>query len=72
MRDEMVFAALRCKRPKWVVLVGLLAGKRWTEEELFYGPDEVGGLRGGLWGGLESAGGRSWQEERPACGANLR
>lgn len=41
MRDEMVFAALRCKRPKWLVLLSLMRGKHWTEDELFYRPDEV-------------------------------
>ena len=41
MRDEMVFAALRCKRPKWLVFWDLMRGKRFVEEELFYAPDEV-------------------------------
>jgi hypothetical protein len=56
MRDEMVFAALRCKRPKWVVLAGLLAGRRWTEAELFYSPDEVGGEVERTWGAVGSWG----------------
>ena len=42
MRDEMVYAALRCKRPKWLVFWYLMRGKRFKEEELFYAPDEVG------------------------------
>jgi sn1-specific diacylglycerol lipase len=41
MRDEMVFAALRCKRPKWLVFWHLMRGKRFEEEELFYAPDEL-------------------------------
>ena len=41
MRDEMVYAALRCRRPKWLVLAGLLVGKKWTEAELFYPPDQA-------------------------------
>ena len=46
MRDEMVFAALRCRRPKWEVLLGLLWGRHWREEELFYHADQVGPGRG--------------------------
>lgn len=41
MRDEMVYAALRCRQPKWWVLLGLVRGRRWSEAELFYAPDEV-------------------------------
>ncbi len=41
MRDEMVYAALRCRQPKWWVLLGLVRGRRWSEKELFYAPDEV-------------------------------
>lgn len=41
MRDEMVYAALRCKRPKWLVFWHLMRGKRFKEEELFYAPDEL-------------------------------
>lgn len=41
LRDEMVYAAIRCRRPKWLVLVSLMWGRQWTEEELFYPPDEV-------------------------------
>ena len=52
MRDEMVFAALRCRLPKWVVLAGLMAGKRWREAELFYPPEEVGWVAGWLAGWL--------------------
>lgn len=57
MRDEMVFAALRCKRPKWLVFWDLMRGKRFKEEELFYAPDEVR-ARGALCRelGLEEAG----------------
>lgn len=41
MRDEMVYAALRCRQPKWWVLLGLVRGRRWSEVELFYAPDEL-------------------------------
>lgn len=47
MRDEMVYAALRCRQPKWWVLLGLVRGRRWSEKELFYAPDEVSCLKGG-------------------------
>ena len=40
----MVFAALRCKRPKWLVLWGLMRGVHYREQDLFYAPDEVCGL----------------------------
>eukprot|EP00887_Chlorella_sp_A99_P000778 scaffold5.g778.t1 len=43
MRDEVVFAALRCRLPKWRLLLGFATGRRWTEQELFFHScDEVG------------------------------
>ncbi|GAB4816776.1 hypothetical protein N2152v2_003822 [Parachlorella kessleri] len=41
MRDEMVYAAARCRQPKLRVLAGLLRGKRWEEGALFYPADDI-------------------------------
>ncbi|PSC75585.1 eukaryotic translation initiation factor 5A-2 [Micractinium conductrix] len=41
MRDEMILAALRCRRSKWIYLLSVATGRRWTEDELFYRPDEL-------------------------------
>lgn len=41
MRSEMVFAGLRCKLPKAVVLSAWLVGKRWKEDDLFHPPSRL-------------------------------
>ena len=41
MRDEMVYALLRCKRPKWWVLARAMRGREWQEDDVLYRPEEV-------------------------------
>jgi sn1-specific diacylglycerol lipase len=41
MRDGMVMAAARCRRPKLAVAWGWARGRAWRERELFYAPGDV-------------------------------
>ena len=41
MKTEMLYAAVRCKQPKAIVLTGGLLGWRWREEELFWPPSRL-------------------------------
>jgi len=41
MKTEMLYAAVRCKQPKAIVLTGWLLGWRWREEELFWPPSRL-------------------------------
>lgn len=36
-----ITAAVRCKRSKWVFLLGTLCGYEWKERDLFHPPDQV-------------------------------
>ncbi len=40
-----MMAAVRCKKSKWLFILGTLLGKHWDEDELFHSAEEVGSSR---------------------------
>lgn len=41
-----MMAAVRCKKSKWLFILGTLLGKHWDEDELFHSAEEVGSRLG--------------------------